>query len=173
MKTTFKRTPDIAGWAGIDSRMRIVRLSTPLRLLVPALILPSFSRSTRGLTLHPGRTGLLLGGTMLASSLAIGILLIGPTGPLGLVLSFWFLGTAGLATLASAEHPTAYVKPLCIKCRLFPVIREHEAIHLTGVGSEKAVWASMRTRHSVESLSIEGDPAICSFCPIPKRLSEH
>jgi hypothetical protein len=173
MKTTFKRAPVGLGWSGIDSRMRVVRLTTPLQLFIPALIFPSLSKSTRGLTLYPGRIGLALGCIMLAASLAIGILLYGPTGPWGTVLSLWFLGTAGMATLAGALRPTAFVKPICVKCRLLPIIREHEAIHLAGVASEKAVWESMRTRHSVESLSLEGDPAICSFCPIPKRLSEH
>ena len=68
-------------------------------------------------------------------------------------------------------RPTAFVKPICLKCRLLPVIEEHEAIHLSGVSSENEVWESMRSRHSVESLSLSGDPAICPFCPIPKRLS--
>ena len=88
------------------------------------------------------------------------------------MVSFWFIGTAGVATVFGAIRPTAYVKPICVKCRLLPVIKEHEAIHLTGVGNERDVWDSMRTRHSVRSLSLEGDPSICSFCPIPKRLAE-
>jgi hypothetical protein len=96
-----------------------------------------------------------------------------PAGILGGFVSVWFLGTAGIATIVGVVRPTAYVKPICVRCRLLPVIKEHEAIHLTGVTSEKRVWASMKTRHSVESLGLEGDPAICSFCPIPKRLTEH
>ncbi len=160
------------GWEAVDSQMRVVRLSWPLQLLVPALIVPSFSRSTRGFTFYWGRTGVGLGLLVLVSSIAMGVLLIPPTGPWGAVLSFWFIGSAGIAMVASSFRPTALVKPICMKCRLLPVIREHEAIHLSGVSSEKDVWASMRERHSVESLSLAGDPAICSFCPIPKRLSE-
>jgi hypothetical protein len=110
---------------------------------------------------------------MMVCSLVIGILLASPAGWWGFVLFFWLIGTAGLAMFASALRPTAFVKPICVKCRLLPIIREHEAIHLSGVAGEKAVWDSMKTRHSVESLSLSQDPTICSFCPIPKRLSEH
>ena len=130
------------------------------------------SSNTRGLTFYPGRAGLALGAALVVASAAIGYLLVRPTGVIGPILSFWAIGTAGVATLVGAVKPTAYVKPICIRCRLLPIIKEHEAIHLTGVTSEKAVWASMKTRHSCSSLSLDGDSAICSFCPIPKRLSE-
>jgi len=113
-----------------------------------------------------------LGAALVVASAAVGYLLIRPAGILGPVISFWTIGTAGVATIAGSVRPTAYVKPICIRCRLLPVIKEHEAIHLTGVTSEKSVWASMKTRHSRSSLSLDGDPAICSFCPIPKRLAE-
>lgn len=109
---------------------------------------------------------------MVVSSAVIGFLLVGATGPWGAVISFWLLGTAGVATFVGALRPTAFVKPICVNCRLLPIIKEHEAIHLSGVTSEKSVWTSMRTRHSVKSLSLEGDPSICSFCPIPKRIAE-
>ncbi len=159
-------------WQVVDSNMRVVRLTPALQLLIPALIFPSLSSSTRGLTFLPGRIGLALGVALVAASAVVGYLLLGQLGPLGPVLSAWALGTAGGASIVGVARPTAYVKPVCVRCRLLPVIREHEAIHLTGVSSEKEVWASMKTRHSVQSLSLEGDPAICSFCPIPKRLSE-
>lgn len=159
-------------WEQIYRDLRVVRLTVLLQLLVPALIFPSLPRSTRGLTFHPGRTGLALGAVMVVSSGVIGLLLVGPTGPWGAVVSFWLLGTAGVATFASALRPTAFVKPICVNCRLLPIIKEHEAIHLSGVARESSVWASMKTRHSVRSLSLEGDPCICAFCPIPKRLAE-
>ena len=111
-----------------------------------------------------------LGFALLVASLLVGALLAGPTGPWGGVVSFWIFGTAGFVVIASALRPTAFVKPICVKCRLLPIIKEHEAIHLSGVASEGKVWESMRTRYTVESLSLRGDPAICSFCPIPKRL---
>ena len=109
---------------------------------------------------------------MIASG-AMGYLLFAPMGFLGPVVSVWLVGTAGAAIFASARKPTAFVKPICTRCRLLPIIREHESIHLTGVSKEGDVWASMRSRHTVQSLSLEGDPSICSFCPIPKRLAGH
>ncbi len=159
-------------WEAIARGMRVVRLTVTLQVLVPALALPSLSKSTRGLTLYPGRTGLLLGVLLMLSSGIIGYLLVAPAGVLGPVLSLWLIGSAGAAMFAGALKPTAFVKPICTACRLLPVIKEHEAIHLSGVAKEKAVWESMRTRHTLESLSIPGDPTICTFCPIPKRLAE-
>jgi len=152
--------------------MRVVPLGLPVQILIPALIFPSLPSSTRGLTFYPGRGGMALGTALVVASVAVGYLLIRPVGMVGPVVSFWALGTAGVATLVGAVRPTAYVKPICLRCRLLPIIKEHEAIHLTGVTSEKAVWASMKTRHSRSTLSLDNDPAICSFCPIPKRLSE-
>ncbi len=161
-----------AGWEQINAKLRVVKLSLPLQLLVPALVFPSIPKSTRGLTLPPAKVGLSLGALLVVSSAVVGYLLYGPTGPWGAVLSFWLVGTAGVAAIMAALRPTAFVKPICVRCRLLPVIKEHEAIHLSGVASEGAVWHSMSERHSAQSLSLVGDPSICSFCPIPKRLSE-
>lgn len=160
-------------WNVVSENMKVVRLTIPLQLLIPAFILPSLPKKTRGLTLFPGVAGMALGIAMLASSVAIGFLLIGPTGPWGGIFSIWILGSIGIATLIGGLRPTAFIKPICVRCRLLPIIKEHEAIHLTGVARESDVWASMKTRHSVESLGLVGDPAICSFCPIPNRLAEH
>jgi len=153
-------------------RTRVVTLSPLLRVLAPSLLAPTFSKSTRGVSFHGGRSGLILGFVLVVVSLDIGWLLRGPTGFLGYVVTFWLVGTTGVAMITNGLKPLAFVKPICTRCRLLPVIVEHEAIHLTGVAREKDVWASMRQRHSVESLKLEGDPAICQFCPIPKRLSE-
>lgn len=160
-------------WQTVNEGIRVVRLSVPLQVLVPVLAFLSIQKSTRGMTLYPGKTGMGLGILLTSAGVLIGFLLLSPWGVLGAVLSLWLIGSAGVATLAGAVRPTAFIKPICVKCRLLPVIKEHEAIHLSGVASEKAVWDSMRTRHSVASLSLAGDPAICSFCPIPKRLAEH
>jgi hypothetical protein len=160
-------------WSAIEPKMKVVRLTLPLQLLVPMLLFPSLPKRTRGLTLFPGRTGLIIGSLMVAASILVGGLLVRSTGPWGAVLSLWVLGTGGVVMVFASQSPTAFVKPICVRCRLLPVIKEHEAIHLSGVASEKAVWDSMKTRHTVESLSLRGDPAICSFCPIPKRLAEH
>ena len=158
------------GWESILDGLRVVRLTAQMQLLVPALLLPSLPKSTRGLSLYPGRSGLGIGLALLVAGLLVGALLARPTGLWGWIVSFWVLGTAGIVTIASAFRPTAFVKPICVKCRLLPIIKEHEAIHLSGVASEGKVWESVRTRHSVESLALRGDPAICTFCPIPKRL---
>ena len=160
-----------ADWEQMISAMRVVRLTLPLTVLVPALAFPAASKSTRGLTLNPGRTGLALGAFLMAASGIVGNLLFEPAGVAGPVASLWLLGTAGATMFWAASGPTAFVKRICVDCRLLPVIKEHEALHLSGVNSEKAVWESLRDRHSVESLSLSGDPAICTFCPIPKRLS--
>jgi hypothetical protein len=166
-------SPAPPDWERIDAEMRVVRLTVPLQILVPALVFPSLSKSTRGLTFHPGRVGLALGLFLVASSVVVGILLMGPLGIWGGILPLWLIGTAGAVTFVGALRPTAFIKPICVNCRLLPIIKEHEAIHLSGVASEKSVWASMRTRHSPASLGLEGDASICSFCPIPKRLAEH
>ena len=159
-------------WEAISTRLRVVRLSTPLQILVPALAVSALSKSTWGLTLFPGRMGVALGVLLLATSTIVGGLLLGPIGVAVPILSAWVVGTAGGTMFAAAITATAFVKPICVRCRLLPVIREHEAIHLSGVASERAVWESMKTRHSIASLSLEGDPEVCSFCPIPRRLSE-
>ena len=163
----------MSDWERINIKMKVVKLSWRVQLLVPALIFPSLSKRTRGLTFYPGRMGLAIGSLLAVSSGVIGALLLGPTGPLGAILSLWFMGTAGVAAVVGSFRPVAFIKPICTRCRLLPIIKEHEAIHLSGVVSEGQVWASMRTRHSVKSLSLEGDPAICTFCPIPKRIVEH
>jgi len=163
----------MSDWERINIKMKVVKLNWPVQLLVPALIFPSLSKGTRGLTFHPGRMGLAIGSLLTVSSAVIGALLIGPTGPVGPILSLWFMGTAGVATVVGSFRPIAFVKPICTRCRLLPIIKEHEAIHLSGVADEGKVWASMRSRHSGKSLSLEGDPAICTFCPIPRRISEH
>jgi len=110
---------------------------------------------------------------LVAAALGIGWVLMGTTGVLGYFVAFWLVGTTGIVMVVNSLKPLAFVKPICTRCRLLPVIVEHEAIHLTGVAREKEVWKSMRERYSLESLKLEGDPAICSFCPIPKRLSQH
>ena len=144
---------------------------TPLvQLVVPSLLVPSFSKSTRGISFYPGRLGFALGVVLVGGSVAIGLLLGGPYRYEGAALAYWLLGTAGTLMIVSAVRPLAFVKPICVRCRLLPIIKEHESIHLTGVTGEAAVWASMKTRHSRESLRLDGDPAICWFCPIPKRL---
>jgi hypothetical protein len=154
-------------------KTKVIALSPLLQGLLPFLLAPTLSKSTRGVSFQRGRLSLLLGSILVLASLVMGWLLTGPTGIWGLLVVSWLVGTTGAVMVVSGLKPLAFVKPICTRCRLLPVIVEHEAIHLVGVTQEEKVWASMRQRHSVESLNLEGDPAICSFCPIPKRLSEH
>ena len=153
-------------------RTRVVTLSPLVQVLIPSLLAPTFSKSTRGVTFQGGKTGFLLGLVLVVASLDIGWLLAEPTGVLGYLVVLWLVGTTGAVMMVNSVKPVAFVKPICTRCRLLPIIVEHEAIHLVGVAREDAVCESMRQRHSVESLKLEGDPAICSFCPIPKRLKE-
>ncbi len=103
----------------------------------------------------------------------LGWMIGGPFRVEGALVGLWLVGTYGVLLMVSSVRPFTMIKPICTRCRLLPIIKEHESIHLTGISGEREVWASMRTRHSVKSLGLEGDPSICWFCPIPKRLSEH
>jgi hypothetical protein len=162
-----------SGWEHVVARLKVVSLTWLLRLLVPSLLLSTLSRSARGASFTPGRQGLAVGLVLVSTSVVVGWLFGGPLRPEAILLCFWILGTTGTVMIASSVRPLAFVKPICTRCRLLPVIKEHEAIHLSGIEEEKAVWKSMRTRHSIETLALQGDPSICWFCPIPKRLSEH
>jgi len=161
------------GWEEVASGLRVSRLTAPVQLLVPALLVSTLPRSTRGMTFPPGKTGFALGAVLVLGGVTLGWLVGGNYGIEGALVGLWVLGSYGILLMISGVRPFALVKPICTRCRLLPIIKEHEAIHLTGVAGEADVWASMRTRHSPESLGLNGDPNICWFCPIPKRLSEH
>ena len=160
------------GWQAVSAKMNVVRLTWAVGALVPALFLSAIATGTRAISCEEGRFGFAVGALVAGGSLTAGWALGAVAGIAGPVLVFWAFGGSGLVMMASAIKPTAFVKSICIKCRLLPVIKEHEAIHMAGVGSDDEVWASMKTRHSCQSLGLTGDPAICSFCPIPKRLRE-
>src|SRR5271157_689402 len=158
------------GWQGVEGHMKVVRLGLPLRLLVPALLVTALPLGTRAVSYEGGRFGMAAGALIAAGSLAVGWGLYPAAGPAGVFLFFWLLGGAGILLILNGVRPIAFVKPICSRCRLLPIIREHEAIHLSGVESDDRVWEEMRARHSCESLGLDGDPSICSFCPIPRRL---
>ena len=157
-------------WEGIAREMVVVRLGVPVQVLIPSILVASFQKRTRGLTFHVGRGGSVLGAGLIIAALALGYSLFPVFGPVGVLMPVWLIGTAGGVMMVTAAIPLAFVKPICTRCRLLPVIKEHEAIHLAGVPGEAEVWASMKERHSLASLALQGDPAICDFCPIPKRL---
>jgi hypothetical protein len=161
------------GWEEVAAGLRVNRLSVPVQLLVPGLLVSTLPRSTRGVSFPPGKAGFAIGGVLVLGGVSLGWLLGGSFAMEGALVGLWLLGSYGALLMISSVRPYALVKPICTRCRLLPIIKEHEAIHLTGVAGEAAVWASMRTRHSPESLGLNGDPNICWFCPIPKRLSEH
>jgi hypothetical protein len=161
------------GWEEVAAGLKVSRLSAPVQLLVPALLVSTLPRSTRGISFPPGKTGLAIGAVLVIGGASLGWLLGGRYNVEGALVGLWLLGSYGVLLMVSSVRPFALVKPICTRCRLLPIIKEHEAIHLTGVAGESAVWTSMRTRHSPESLGLSGDPNICWFCPIPKRLSEH
>lgn len=153
--------------------MWVAKLSWPVSILVPSLLISSLSKRTRGVTFHFGKMGAAIGTALTVSSLGLGVMLFPAFGLSALAVLFWLIGTTGVVIGITAFKPLAFVKPICTRCRLLPVIKEHEALHVAGIPDELGVWGFMRARHSVASLSLEGDPTICSFCPIPKRLKEH
>jgi hypothetical protein len=162
-----------AEWRQVASGMRTLRLSWPVRLLFPSLLISSLPRNAIGFSFERGHAGLGMGSLLVSGSVILGALLFKVAGLLGLLLPVWALGTTGGLMLAAYLKPFAFAKPLCSRCRLLPVIEEHEALHLAGVESDAEIWRVMRTRHSSGSLGLNGDPNICWFCPIPRRLSEH
>ena len=160
------------GWQAVSATMKVVRLTWAVGAMVPALFLSALSTGTRAVSCEEGKFGFAVGAIITGGSLIAGWALCAVAGIAGPALVLWALGGSGLVMMASAVKPTAFVKSICTRCRLLPVIKEHEAIHMAGVDRDNEVWASMKTRHSCQSLGLTGDPAICSFCPIPKRLKE-
>ena len=148
---------------------RVVRLTVPIRLLVPALLFSSLPKRAIGFSFERGRFGAAVGSLLLASGLLVGYLLFPLLGAAGLVASFWLLGTTGAVMLFNSWASLAFVKPLCRGCRLMPVIARHESLHLAGIASDDQIWSMVSKEVSFESLAL-GDASVCSFCPIAKRL---
>ncbi len=158
----------------VKGGMHVVRLSLLVRLAIPSLFISSLPKNAIGFSFERGRFGVLVGSLLICSSLLVGYTLSLLLGVLAYSLSIWLLGATGaLMIYNSAGVSIAFVKSLCSSCRLLPIIEEHEALHLAGLERDAEVWNQMRSRYSCEGLSLDGDPGICSFCPIPKRLKEH
>lgn len=169
-----REIPDsMDGWKEVAGELTTTKLTLGLRLLIPSLLVTALPRNAIGFSFERGRKGAVVGTGLLGASAALGALLYPAAGVAGAVLPLWLTGTSGVAILLNSRRPIAFVKPLCSGCRLLPVIKEHEAAHLSGLESDDDVWRVMKSRYSVASLSLEGDPSICWFCPIPKRLKEH
>ena len=159
---------------GVTRGMKVVPLTGLVKLAVPALFISSLPRSAIGFSFERGRFGAFCGVLLFAASILIAFILSREVGIiLALTLTMWLMGGSSVLMIYNATaRSLAFVKPICAGCRLRPVIEEHEAIHLGGVAEDGVVWREMKKRHSWESLSLDGDPDICSFCPIPKRLKE-
>ena len=154
--------------------MKVVKLTKLMRIAIPALFVSSLPKSAIGFSFEGGKFGALVGSLLFSSALIMGYSLSGAVGVIAYPFSFWLLGATGVLMIYnSVGMSIAFVKPLCTTCRLLPIIEEHEALHLAGLEQDSDVWNQMRQRYSCENLSLEGDPQICSFCPIPIRLKEH
>ena len=154
--------------------MRVVTLTALVKIAVPPLYITSLPKNAIGFSFERGKFGVVIGCSLFAAGILLAFLLSRAMGILALPLAMWLLGSTSLVMIYnSVARSIAFVKPLCAGCRLRPIIEEHEAIHLGGVEKDNEVWFEMKKRHSCESLSLEGDSSICSFCPIPKRLKEH
>lgn len=153
--------------------IQIIRLSAPVRLAVPSLLLSSLQKNAIGFSFEPGLLGSFLGASLALLSAFIGIALYPLLGGASLILAAWGIGSTGVVMILNGARGMAFVKPLCTRCRLMPVIVDHEATHLSGVHSDGEIWEEARRRYTVDSLHMADDPSICSFCPIAKRLGQH
>lgn len=154
--------------------VRFVTLSRLVMLAFPPLFFSSIPKRAIGFSYPSGREGRLLGFSLLAATLSIGLLLSRTIGLPGFLVMAWLTGgTAGLMLYNSTRGRIAFLKSYCSTCRLRPLIEEHELMHLNGEPSEEAVWAETRKKYTYEGLSLANDPKICSFCPIAKKLRTH
>lgn len=167
MLTGGRRTPAAIG------DVTLITLSIPVRLAVPALGISSLPKKAIGFSFESGRPGVLTGVLLLGGSLFAGLILQPAMGLAPMLVLYWLIGTTGTVMIFNGTRKMAFVKPLCTNCRLLPIIHEHEATHIDGVRSDSEIWEMVSGKYGGLRLSLEADPAICSFCPIPKRLREH
>ena len=159
-----------AASAGVPE-VRFVVLSTMVKLAFPPLFLSSIPKRAIGFSYPSGNEGRVLGFSLLGATGALGLLLSTTIGPAGDLVMAWLTGgTAALILYNSTQCRVAFLKEYCSSCRLRPIIEEHESMHLDGERSEDVIWGEARKKYSYESLSLAGDPNICSFCPIAKKL---
>ena len=151
--------------------MRFVVLSTIVKMAFPPLFLSSLPKRAIGFSYPSGNEGRVLGLSLLGMTGALGFLLSMSIGPAGDLVMAWLTGgTAVLMLYNSTQCRVAFLKEYCSGCRLRPIIEEHESMHLNGERSEDVVWGETRKRYSYEGLALAGDPNICTFCPIAKKL---
>jgi hypothetical protein len=154
--------------------VRFITLSKAVRLAFPPLFFSSLPKRAIGFSYPSGREGRILGISLLSITVAIGLLLSMTIGLSGFLLMLWLTGgTSVLMLYNSTSGKIAFIKSYCAGCRLRPLIEEHEEMHLNGEPSEEVVWGEAMKKYTYEGLSLAGDPKICSFCPIAKRLRTH
>jgi len=158
--------------AGTRAGVRIVALTLPVKLAIPSLLISSIPKRAIGFSFEAGPVGGLIGASLLGGSLLLGGVLYQALGPLSVLLPLWLMGTTGAVMVYNSGRSLAFVKPLCTGCRLLPIIREHEAMHIGGIESDRRIWDSVRGKYSFEALSLGTDPKICRFCPIARHLRE-
>jgi hypothetical protein len=151
--------------------VRFVVLSTLVKVAFPPLLLSSLPKRAIGFSYPSGTEGRVLGLSLLGVTGTLGFLLSTSIGPAGDLVMAWLTGgTAVLMLYNSTTCRIAFLKEYCSSCRLRPIIEEHELMHLNGERSEEVVWGEARKKYTYESLSLAGDPEICTFCPIAKKL---
>src|SRR5215467_8325797 len=89
-------------WQAVAAEMRVVRLGLIAQILIPALLLSTIPKQTRGVSFYPGRGGFALGAVLLVGSVTLPILLTGFDSLLVAIISIWSLGTAGAAMMFSS-----------------------------------------------------------------------
>jgi hypothetical protein len=152
----------------------VIPVSKLVRLLLPPLMVSSLPKRAIGFSFPRGNEGKVLGVGLVGATAAMAVLLNTAFGLYAALAMVWLMGGTGVVILYnSMGHGLAFVKQMCSTCRLRPIIEEHETMHLTGEGSEEAVWAAARKKYSYEGLGLGTDPKIHSFCPIAKRLKEN
>lgn len=159
-----------SGVASPSSGVRVISLTLSLRVAVPPLFVSSMPKRAVGFSFESGVSGGVTGACLVAATPVLGWFLYEVVGPLGPVLSLWLLGGTGVIMLWGAARGLAFIKPPCKCCRLFPIVEEHEALHIGGIESDAEIWAAVKGKYSFEALSLGTDPKICSFCPVAKHL---
>lgn len=159
---------------GVGGKAKVVRLSWPLRLLVPSLLLRSASKRALGFAYLRDDVTFALAGVV--SALWIGVSAVG-WGFLGwpsVGLFSWIFGTTAVLLLVNALGPgVVFIKSLCSTCEFRDLITAHETLHLEGVVSEAKVWSVLRSRFGTDASALKLAATICPHCPIPERLSGH
>ena len=104
--------------------MKVVPLTGLVKLAVPALFISSLPRNAIGFSFERGRFGALCGALLFAASLLIAFILSREMGIiLALPFAMWLIGGSSVLMIYnSTARSLAFVKPICARCRLRPVL---------------------------------------------------